>query len=269
MAPNPNKAVVLLSGGLDSATLLAMAVAENLSCHCLSFAYGQKHATELDYAKRLAEDLGAADHRIVQIDTTLFGASALTDTKVPVPDANTQITNPPPNLNANTPGAAEAPASTSPGAPAAAPGTTSAANTPTPEIPPTYVPARNTLFLAYGLAWAESLGAASLHIGVNALDYSGYPDCRPEYIAAFESLARLATKAGVQGKPIAIQTPLLHLTKAEIIRLGTSLGLDYAKTVSCYRLAPDGRACGACDSCRLRKQGFAQANLPDPTPYRQ
>lgn len=222
-----SKAVLLLSGGLDSATLLALAVSEGHACHCLSFDYGQKHATELEYARRLAQTLGAAEHRIARIDAEVFGASALTDAGTPVPDAGASA-----------------------------------------GVPPTYVPARNTLFLAYGLAWAEALGATSLFIGVNALDYSGYPDCRPEYIAAFEALAKLATKAGAEdGKRLRLRAPLIDMTKGEIIRLGASLGLDYAQTVSCYRLDNQGGACGKCDSCALRKQGFADAGLADPTRY--
>lgn len=222
------RAVVLLSGGLDSATVLALARSEGLACHCLSFDYGQKHATELRYATRLAQELGAAEHRVARIDANAFGGSSLTDESLEVQDAD-----------------------------------------PSGEgIPLTYVPARNTIFLSYGLAWAEVLGARQVFVGVNAVDYSGYPDCRPEYIDAFETLANLATKAGVEGERLQVRAPLIHLTKGEIIALGVSLGVDYGKTVSCYRLDESGEACGACDSCVLRREGFAAAGVPDPTPYR-
>ncbi|MGI9322390.1 MAG: 7-cyano-7-deazaguanine synthase QueC [Pseudomonadales bacterium] len=221
------KAVVLLSGGLDSATVLAVARSEGFACHCLSFDYGQKHATELQYAARVAVELGATAHHIASLDTDAFRGSALTDESIAVPDAE-----------------------------AAGDG-----------IPVTYVPARNTVFLAYGLAWAEALGARRLYIGVNAVDYSGYPDCRPEFIAAFEALANLATKAGIEGQRLKVQAPLIKLSKAEIITLGTSLGVDYAMTVSCYRLDEQGAACGTCDSCLLRREGFATAKVPDPTSY--
>lgn len=220
-------AVVLLSGGLDSATCLAIARAEGFRCHALSFAYGQRHATELDAASRVAAALGAHEHRVVNIDLAAFGGSALTDPSIAVPEQ------------------------------------------PTDGIPLTYVPARNTVFLAYGLAWAEVLGAWDIFIGVNAVDYSGYPDCRPEFIAAFEAMARLATRAGVEGHgELRVRAPLIDLSKAEIIRRGTGLGVDYAQTVSCYQADEQGRACGRCDSCRLRREGFAGADLPDPTRYR-
>jgi 7-cyano-7-deazaguanine synthase len=220
-------AVVLLSGGLDSATCLAIARAEGFRCHALSFAYGQRHATELDAAVRVAAALGAHEHRVVNIDLAAFGGSALTDPSIAVPEQ------------------------------------------PTEGIPLTYVPARNTVFLAYGLAWAEVLGAWDIFIGVNAVDYSGYPDCRPEYIAAFEAMARLATRAGVEGQgQLRVRTPLMDLSKAEIIRRGVDLGVDYAQTVSCYQADEQGRACGRCDSCRLRREGFAAAGLLDPTRYR-
>ncbi len=220
-------AVVLLSGGLDSATCLAIARAEGFRCHALSFAYGQRHATELDAASRVAAALGAHEHRVVNIDLAAFGGSALTDPSIAVPEQ------------------------------------------PTDGIPLTYVPARNTVFLAYALAWAEVLGAWDIFIGVNAVDYSGYPDCRPEYIAAFEAMARLATRAGVEGHgQLKVRAPLIDLSKAEIVRRGTGLGVDYAQTVSCYQADAQGRACGRCDSCRLRREGFAAAGLPDPTRYR-
>lgn len=222
-----SKAVVLLSGGLDSATTLAMAVAQGYDCYCLSFEYGQTHNTEVRYASSLATSLGAKEHRIANIDMGAFGGSALTDDAIDVPDYEAHGD----------------------------------------EIPVTYVPARNTVFLSYALGWAEVLGASDIFIGVNAVDYSGYPDCRPEFIAAFQSLANLATRAGLEEKPIAIQTPLIHLSKDEIIKCGTELGVDYALTVSCYRLDTTGRACGRCDSCVIRKEGFTKAGMPDPTVY--
>jgi len=218
-------AVVLLSGGLDSATTLALARAEGLACHAMSFRYGQRHAAELAAATAIAEQLGAVEHRMVDIDLGAFGGSALTDAGIDVPD------------------------------------------TPTEGIPVTYVPARNTIFLSYALAWAEVLEAGSIFIGVNAIDYSGYPDCRPEYIAAFEDMANLATKRAVEGNRVAIRTPLIDWTKADIVGKGTELGVDYALTVSCYRADEWGRACGACDACRLRARGFADAGLADPTRY--
>ena len=221
------RAVVLLSGGLDSATVLAIALAEGYECYCLSFSYGQKHNAELDYADLLAKSLGATQHRLAKIDIGAFGGSALTDDSIMVPDANPE----------------------------------------SEEIPVTYVPARNTVFLSYALGWAEVLGANDIFIGVNAVDYSGYPDCRSEFIQAFESLANLATKAGTEGSNIKIRTPLIDLTKAEIITRGISLGVNYANTVSCYRLSARGEACGHCDSCALRAEGFREAGVCDPTLY--
>ncbi len=226
MNDSPAPAVVLLSGGLDSATALAIARAEGHRCHALSFRYGQRHGAELDAARRVAAALGAAEHRIIDLDLAGFGGSALTDPAIAVPE------------------------------------------TPGEGIPVTYVPARNTVFLSIALAWAEVLGAQDLYIGVNAVDYSGYPDCRPEYIAAFQRMANLATRAAVEGRPLRIHTPLIHLSKADIIRRGTELGVDYALTVSCYQADAEGRACGVCDACRLRRAGFEAAGLPDPTRYR-
>jgi 7-cyano-7-deazaguanine synthase len=222
---NGKRAVVLLSGGLDSATVLAMARHEGYACHALSVDYGQRHHAELDAAQRVAKALGAAQHRVLNIDLTAFGGSALTDASIAVPEA------------------------------------------PTAGIPVTYVPARNTIMLSLALAWAEVLGAQDIFIGVNAVDYSGYPDCRPEYIAAFERMANLATKAATEGSPLKLHTPLISLSKAEIIRQGVKLGVDYAMTVSCYQADIQGRACGACDSCRLRRAGFAAAGVADPTRY--
>lgn len=220
-------AVVLVSGGLDSATCLAIARAEGFRCHALSFAYGQRHEAELEAADRLTRALGAAQHRVMHIDLAMFGGSALTDSSIAVPE--------------------------SPGG----------------GIPVTYVPARNTVFLSLALAWAEVLGAQDIFIGVNTVDYSGYPDCRPEFIAAFERLANLATRSGVEATaPVRIRTPLISLSKAEIIHRGLSLGVDYGLTVSCYQADVEGRACGRCDSCRLRREGFAAAGVPDPTRYR-
>lgn len=218
-------AVVLLSGGLDSATTLALVSDQGMSCHCLSFDYGQRHITEVEYAQKLAKRYDAT-HRTVKIDIGQFGGSALTDLDISVP----------------TDGADEG-------------------------IPVTYVPARNTVFLSYALGYAEVLEAHDIFIGVNAVDYSGYPDCRPEFIAAFETMANLATRIGVEGNPVKIHTPLIDLTKAEIIRVGDSLGLDYGWTVSCYQLDISGRACGVCDSCRIRHAGFLTAGIEDPTPY--
>jgi 7-cyano-7-deazaguanine synthase len=220
------KAVVLLSGGLDSATTLAMARHQGFDCYALSVDYGQRHRGELDAAARVAQALGVREHRVVPIGIAQFGGSALTDLAIPVPEAPSQ------------------------------------------GIPVTYVPARNTLLLALALGWAEVLGARDLFIGVNALDYSGYPDCRPEFIAAFQTLADLATKAGVEGQGFQIHAPLIDLTKAEIIQRGTALGLDYGLTLSCYQADEQGRACGRCDACRLRAEGFRAAGLPDPTRYR-
>jgi 7-cyano-7-deazaguanine synthase len=219
------RAVVLLSGGLDSATLLAIGRAEGRECYALSFDYGQRHRVELEAAARIAAALGAREHRTMRIDFAGIGGSALTDPAIAVPEE------------------------TAPG------------------IPVTYVPARNTVFLALALGWAEVLGAREIHVGVNAVDYSGYPDCRPEFIAAFERLAKLATKAGVEGGSFVIRAPLIELSKAEIIARGGALGVDYALTVSCYQPDGAGRACGRCDSCRLRRTGFATAGVADPTVY--
>ncbi|HUJ52920.1 MAG TPA: 7-cyano-7-deazaguanine synthase QueC [Steroidobacteraceae bacterium] len=218
-------AVVLLSGGLDSATALAIARERSFACHALSVDYGQRHLAELEGARRVARALGACEHRVMRVDLAGIGGSALTDPAIAVPE--------------------------SPGS----------------GIPVTYVPARNTIMLALALAWAEVLGARDLFIGVNVLDSSGYPDCRPEFIAAFGALAGLATKAGVEGRPCRIHTPLIALTKAEIIREGVRLGVDYAQTVSCYQADAAGRACGRCDACRLRSAGFAAAGVADPTRY--
>ncbi|MEK6662947.1 MAG: 7-cyano-7-deazaguanine synthase QueC [Pseudomonadota bacterium] len=219
------KAVVLLSGGLDSATTLAIAKRQGYTCYCLSLDYGQRHRAELAAAVKVAQSLEAAEHRVMQLDLAAFGGSALTDASLAIPTS------------------------------------------PAPGIPITYVPARNTIMLSLALAWSEVLGARDIFIGVNAVDYSGYPDCRPEYIAAFERLANLATKAGVEGAHLTLHAPLIHLRKAEIIRQGLQLGVDYALTVSCYQADAQGRACGVCDSCRLRRQGFADASQHDPTPY--
>ena len=227
MSDARKKAVVLLSGGLDSSTVLAIAGSKGFDCYCLSFSYGQKHATELRYARQMAVDFGAAQHHTASIDLGAFGGSALTDDAIQVPDA-------------------------------AAGGR---------GIPVTYVPARNTVFLSFALGWAEVLGAGDIFIGVNAVDYSGYPDCRPEYIAAFEEMANLATRAGVEGHRLIIHCPLINLTKAEIILRGTELGVDYSRTVSCYRLSDQGEACGGCDSCVLRAAGFKAAGMADPTVY--
>ena len=218
-------AVVLLSGGLDSATVLAEARAGGYACHAISYDYGQRHGAELAAAARVATALGAVEHKVVRLDLGSIGGSALTDAAIAVPE------------------------------------------TPGEGIPVTYVPARNTVFLAIALGWAEVLGARDLFIGVNAVDYSGYPDCRPEYIAAFESLANLATKAGVEGERFRVHAPLVELSKADIIRRGGELGVDYGQTVSCYSADDAGRACGRCDACRLRREGFAAAGLADPTRY--
>lgn len=218
-------AVVLLSGGLDSATCLAMARADGFRPVALSFDYGQRHLAELDAARRVATAQGVADHRVVRIDLGSFGGSALTDSRIAVPEQ------------------------------------------PGEGIPVTYVPARNTVFLAYALALAEVTGAQDIYIGVNAVDYSGYPDCRPAFIAAFEQLANLATRAGVEGRKLAVRAPLMDLRKEDIIRAGAALGVDYALTVSCYQADAQGRACGRCDSCRLRAAGFARAGVADPTRY--
>ncbi|WP_413438625.1 7-cyano-7-deazaguanine synthase QueC [Sulfuriferula sp. GW1] len=219
------RAVILLSGGLDSATVLAIARSSGFACHALSFDYGQRHSAELDAAARVADRQGAVEHRVFKLDLAMFGGSALTDSRIAVPEQ----------------------ASTG--------------------IPVTYVPARNTIMLSIALAWAEVLESRDIFIGVNAVDYSGYPDCRPEYIASFETMANLATKAGVEGKQLHIHTPLMQLGKAQIIRLGTELGVDYNATVSCYQADAAGRACGVCDSCRLRRQGFIEAGVADATRY--
>ncbi len=219
------KAIVLLSGGLDSATVLAMARRDGFECHCLSVRYGQRHSAELVAAARVAERLGAVEHRIVDVDLTAIGGSALTDSSIAVPEE------------------------------------------PTTGIPITYVPARNTVFLSLALGYAEVLGATDLFMGVNAVDYSGYPDCRPAFVHAFAELANVATRAGVEGAEFIIHTPLIDLTKADIIAAGTELGVDYTLTVSCYQADADGRACGVCDSCRIRREGFAAAGLPDATRY--
>jgi len=220
------RAIVLLSGGLDSATVLAIARSQGFACHALSFDYGQRHSAELVAAKQVATALHAHEHRTMRIDFAGIGGSALTDMRIDVP------------------------------------------STPQPGIPVTYVPARNTVFLALALGWAEVLGTEHIFIGVNAVDYSGYPDCRPEFVRAFEALANLATKAGVEGTAkFKIHTPLIAMSKADIIRRGTELGIDFGLTISCYSADAKGKACGRCDSCRLRKEGFKAAGLPDPTRY--
>lgn len=219
------RAVVLLSGGLDSTTALAAARAEGYQCHTLAIDYGQRHRAELNAAQQIARQLSAIEHRVMKIDLAGIGGSALTDSTIAVPEQSTE------------------------------------------GIPITYVPARNTIFLALALAWAEVLNAEAIIIGVNAVDYSGYPDCRPEFIAAFANLANLATRRGVMGGKIELKTPLIDLTKAQIIQLGMVLGVDYALTVSCYQADEKGAACGRCDSCRLRAQGFRDAGLTDPTRY--
>ena len=220
------KAVILLSGGLDSATVLAMAKDQGYECYALSFNYGQRHAAELNAATKVANAFNIIEHKTIDLDLTQIGGSALTDNNIDVPES------------------------------------------PTDGIPVTYVPARNTIFLSYALAWAEVLEINNIFIGVNAVDYSGYPDCRPEYIQAFENLANLATKAGVEGTKLTIHTPLIDLSKAEIIQQGSKLDVDYALTVSCYQVNEHGKACGVCDSCRFRKEGFENANIPDPTFYK-
>ncbi|MDE1462345.1 7-cyano-7-deazaguanine synthase QueC [Spartinivicinus poritis] len=221
----PKKAVVLLSGGLDSTTVLAMAKAQGYACYAMSFDYGQRHQAELLAAKRIASALGAEEHRIMTLNFGELGGSALTDTSIDVPEELSE------------------------------------------GIPVTYVPARNTVFLSLALGWAEIVGAYDIFIGVNAIDYSGYPDCRPEFIEAFEKLANLATKVGVEGQSFTIQTPLKDMTKADIVRHGSELGVDYRMTVSCYQADSNGQACGVCDSCRLRTKGFADAGLDDATVY--
>ena len=227
--PSPavsRRAVVLLSGGLDSATSLAIARDAGFDCYCLSLDYGQRHRTELEAAQRVASALGARQHRTLHLDLAAFGGSALTDQSIAVPTSGVEA-----------------------------------------GIPVTYVPARNTIMLSLALSWAEVLESRDIFVGVNAVDYSGYPDCRPEFVTAFENLANLATKAGVEGNRMTIHAPLIHLTKAEIIRAGAALGVDYGLTISCYQADEQGRACGLCDSCRLRHEGFTAAGLPDPTRY--
>ena len=219
------RAVILLSGGLDSATVLAMARASGLDCHALSVSYGQRHQAELNAAARVAIALGTREHRIMHVDLGRIGGSALTDKSIEVPTAASE------------------------------------------GIPITYVPARNTIMLSLAMAWAEVLDAREIHVGVNAVDYSGYPDCRPEFVAAFQNLADVATRAGVEGRGPAIRAPLINMSKADIIRTGTRLGVDYGLTVSCYQADSRGHACGACDSCRLRREGFAAAGVADPTGY--
>lgn len=218
------KAVVLLSGGLDSITALAIAKAEGYNCYTISFDYGQRHKTELAAAQKLAEKTGVQAHKVIQIDLRTIGGSALTD-EIDVPESEQS------------------------------------------GIPVTYVPARNTVFLSIALGWAEVLNAEAIFVGVNAVDYSGYPDCRPEFIQAFEKLANLATKSAVEGNPLYIRAPLMKLSKSEIIQRGTELGIDYSETISCYQADAQGRACGKCDSCRLRRQGFLDAGVADPTRY--
>ncbi|AWF79996.1 7-cyano-7-deazaguanine synthase QueC [Microbulbifer sp. A4B17] len=219
------KAVILLSGGLDSATVLAMARSEGYECYALGFDYGQRHEAELLAAQKVAKDLGAVEHKVVKLDLRSIGGSALTDDSIEVPEEETT------------------------------------------GIPVTYVPARNTVFLSIALGWAEVLGAQDIFVGVNAVDYSGYPDCRPEYIEAYEKMANLATRAGVEGKKLSIRAPLMDMSKADIVTEGARLGVDYSLTVSCYQALPDGAACRRCDSCRLRAAGFAKAGLEDPTVY--
>lgn len=221
------KAVILVSGGLDSTTVLAIAKAQGYQCYTLSFDYGQRHRVELEAAQAVSKHMGVSEHKTVVLDLGSIGGSALTDQAIAVPDFNEEHTG----------------------------------------IPVTYVPARNTVFLSIALGWAEVLKAQTLFIGVNAVDYSGYPDCRPKFIKAFEKMANLATKAGVEGEVLNIQTPLINLSKAEIIKKGLELGVDYSKTISCYQAISTGAACGRCDSCRLRQQGFRDAGVVDPTPY--
>ena len=220
------KAIVLVSGGLDSATCLALAKQQGYDCYALSFDYGQRSRSELNAAQQVAKSAGVIDHKVISLGLDALGGSALTDTSIAVPEGGTE------------------------------------------GIPATYVPARNTVFLSYGLAWAEVLDADALFIGVNSLDYSGYPDCRPEFIEAYAQMMNLATKKGVEGGKISLQTPLIHLSKAEIIKTGTRLQVDYSLTVSCYQADENGAACGVCDSCLLRKAGFAKAGIEDPTRYR-
>ena len=219
------RAVVLVSGGLDSTTVLAMAQARGYACHTLSFDYGQRHRAELQAAERVSAAMGDVEHKVVRLNLDTIGGSALTDLAIAVPEEETE------------------------------------------GIPVTYVPARNTVFLAIALGWAEVLDASDIFIGVNAVDYSGYPDCRPEFIAAFETMANLATKAGVEGRRLTVHAPLIDMTKGEIIKAGVDLGVDYGLTISCYQATAEGLACGRCDSCRLRRQGFIDAGVADPTRY--
>ena len=221
-----DKAVVLVSGGLDSSTVLALALQQGYRCYTLSFDYGQRHRSELEAAKRVSELMKVEEHKIVRLDLGTIGGSALTDNTIDVPEQETA------------------------------------------GIPVTYVPARNTVFLSIALGWAEVLEADTIFLGVNAVDYSGYPDCRPEYISSFEAMANLATRAGVEGNKLSIQAPLMDMTKGEIISAGASLGVDYSQTVSCYQASIEGLACGKCDSCRLRIEGFNQAGISDPTRYK-
>jgi 7-cyano-7-deazaguanine synthase len=224
-ALNEKKAVILLSGGLDSATVVAMAKAQGYACYTMSFDYGQRHRAELNAAARVARDLGAIEHKVIGLNLDGMGGSALTDTSIDVPEG------------------------------------------PSEGIPVTYVPARNTVFLSLALGWAEVLGARDIFIGVNAVDYSGYPDCRPEFVEAFERMANLATKAGVEGQGFTIQAPLQNMSKADIVKAGLAHGVDYSLTVSCYQANDEGQACGKCDSCRLRAEGFDAAGVSDPTRY--
>lgn len=221
-----DKAVILVSGGLDSTTVLAMAQDQGFDCHTLSFDYGQRHRSELEAAEQVSQKMAVKAHKVIKLDLGAIGGSALTDNAIDVPVQETS------------------------------------------GIPVTYVPARNTVFMSIALGWAEVLGANDIFVGVNAVDYSGYPDCRPEYISAFEQMANLATKAGVEGNKLHIHTPLINMTKAQIIQAGVSHNVDYSLTVSCYQATEDGAACGLCDSCRLRKQGFFEAGIEDPTRYK-
>tara|TARA_R110001592_G_scaffold355031_1_gene655243 strand:- start:25875 stop:26564 length:690 start_codon:yes stop_codon:yes gene_type:complete len=223
--PEQKRAVILVSGGLDSTTVLAMAKADGYACYTLSFDYGQRHRAELFAAERVSAALGDIEHKVVKLNLDSIGGSALTDSSIAVPEEATE------------------------------------------GIPITYVPARNTVFLSIALGWAEVLGASDIFIGVNAVDYSGYPDCRPEFISAFETVANLATRAGVEGMPLTVHAPLISMGKGDIIRAGIALGVDYALTVSCYQATAKGLACGKCDSCRLRAQGFKDAGVEDPTHY--
>jgi 7-cyano-7-deazaguanine synthase len=226
-AQTNKRAVILVSGGLDSTTVLAMARSQGFACYTLSFDYGQRHSAELLAAERVSQSLGDVEHKVVKLNLDSIGGSALTDISIAVPEEETE------------------------------------------GIPVTYVPARNTVFLSIALGWAEVLAADDIFIGVNAVDYSGYPDCRPEYIAAFEDMANLATRSGVEGQRLSIRTPLMDMGKGDIIRAGIALGVDYGQTVSCYQATEEGLACGRCDSCRLRRQGFADAGVEDPTRYFQ